>query len=285
MMTYTTPLVPRQVRLELGNHCNAHCLSCHGHSPLHPMTRPKGNMSRELVAKCLEDIRAMPQPIAEIVCSNYGETMCHPDWYELMELVARGLPRTPLVFPANGVLLADGRLELLCRIRTLALVNFSVNAYTPELWEAFHGLPARHLETVKAAVVRLRQLRPDVTVWLSMVRDPSLQSPREEELFREFWGQYGIVQMNVASYAGWPGKEPPIPVKLPCRSIHSDLVVLWDGRISSCCFDANGELIFGDATKQTLLDCWHSAEFNKLRQLHNTGHRDEVPLCRSCTFA
>ena len=285
-VTYTTPLVPRQVRLEFGSFCNAKCLTCHGFSPLHPMTRAKGHMSRELLEKYLEEIRTWPQQPAELVPSNYSETMAsHPNWYEFLEMMARKLPRVPIVFPSNGVLLSDGRLELLCRIRTLALVNFSVNAYTPELWEAFHGLPARHLETVKAAVVRLRQLRPDVTIWISMVRDPSLQSPKEEELFRQYWGQYGTVQINVASYAGWPGKEPPIPVKLPCRSIFSDLVVLWDGRISSCCFDADGDIIFADATKTALLDCWHSAEFNRLRQLHNGGKRDEVALCRSCTFA
>lgn len=286
--TYSTPLVPRQIRLELSSHCNAKCLSCHGHSPLHAMTRPRGHMSRELVEKCLADIVAFPQPISEIVCSNYGETMCHPDWHSIMELVARKLPRVPIVFPTNGVLLADGRLELLCRIRTLALVNFSVNAYLKETYESFHGLPyEKSYETITNAITRLRQLRPDVTIWISCVRDSQYQSPREIELFKEHWGKYGIVQINQAEYSNRPDRAPKVPVTLPCRSLQSDLVILHNGQCLSCCYvaDAIPELIVGDALTENLLDIWHGRKFSDLRAAHFKGQRSNLETCKRCTFA
>lgn len=278
------PAFPRQVRLELSGYCNAHCHSCHGHGAI-PMSRARGYMDWGLLERCVEDIRGWPQPPVELVPSNYGETWLYPKWFEALQLISRRLSRTQIVVPTNGTLLTDGSVGKLASIPTVKLVNFSVNALFPETYEAFHQLPGqKSLETITRAIVSLRQLRPDITIWVSMVRSSEYQSPREVELFTEHWSEYGIVQLNQAEHSNRP---PLSMVKQPCRSLFSDLVVLWDGRCMSCCYaaDAQEELVVGDATRERLLDIWHGKRFMEIRRLHTEGRRGELSTCRICTFA
>lgn len=251
------------------------------------MTREKGHMTTWLFEKCIQDIKAFPEPPKEVVPSNYGETVTYPGWYEALLYLERQLPQVGIVFPTNGTLLGNGNVEKLAKVKTLRLVNISVNALTPETYEAFHGLPKSNLVGIEQAVIKIRALRPDVTLWLSMAQDPTYQSPREVDLFREFWSKYGLVQVNPCQYSNRPGRVPNPPVKHPCRSLWSDLVILWDGRATSCCFtaDAQPELLVGDATRQSLMDIWHSKRFNELRRLHGAGRRAELDTCLGCTFA
>mgnify|MGYP001566742313 CR=1 FL=1 len=276
-----TAVQPRQVRLELTNKCNAHCASCHRLT----MSREQGHMPWGLLEKCVEETRGWPQPLGELVPSHYGETWLYPRWLEALRLVAQRLPRTPIVIPTNGTLLTGDMVDQLSTVPTVRLINFSVNAALPSTYEAFHRLPASKMEVIEQAILRLRQRRPDITIWVSLVQDCQYQSPREVELFRERWSKYGVVQVNAANYNNRPDRQPLVPVTLPCRSIFSDLVVLWDGRVTSCCFDAQGDLVVGDATKDKLLDIWHGRPFAELRDKHTRGQRAAIPLCASCTFA
>lgn len=276
-----TPTQPRQVRIELINKCNAHCASCHRLT----MTRGQGLMAWGLLEQCVEEIRGWPQPLAELVPNNYGETWLYPRSIEALHLVARRLPRTSIVIPTNGTLLTEELVAQLAGVPTVRLVNFSLNAALPQTYEAFHRLPASKLEVIEKAMVKLRQLRPDIVIWVSMVQDSQYQSPREVEMFRERWAVYGVVQINPANYNNRPDRVPLVPVSLPCRSLLSDLVVLWDGRVTSCCFDAQGDLVVGDATKEPLLDIWHGKRFAETRRLHNEGERQSLQICSQCTFA
>lgn len=278
---YNTPIVPVQVRLELSNKCVASCIPCHRHL----MKRELGFMAFALVEKCLADICSFPAPLTEVVPTGWGECFLHPRWHEILMLIARKLPRTHMTIPTNGVLLTDGVVEKLAQVPTLKLVNFSVNAFLPATYEAYTGLPAAKMEVIEQAAVKLRQLRPDIAQWFSLVRDSRYQSPKEVELFQAKWSRYGQVQVSQAEYAGWPGREPITPVSLPCRSLWSDMAVSWDGVVSSCCYDAQVELKIGDSNTQNLLDIFHGKTFTELRKAHLEGERETIPLCRSCTFA
>ena len=282
-VSYSTPLVPRQLRLELTSYCNAHCAPCHRSL----MLRKPQHMDWNLVEKVVSEASQLPERLQEVVLSDFGETMLYPAWERAAQLVARKLPSTHLVLPTNGTLLTDEVVEKLARLPTLKLVNLSVNAYLPETYVAFHKLPASNLKAIEAAALRIRKLRPDIILWLSMVRAAEYQSEKEVELFREHWGKIGQVQINLANYAGVPGREPLTPVSLPCRSLFSDLVVLADGQCLSCCFVAEPlpELVVGDANAESLMALWHSKRFNEIRQLHSEGRRAELNICRTCTFS
>ena len=276
---YVTPYQPRQLRLDTIARCNAKCLSCHM-----CMTKRSGEMDKDLIKQLLRDVSTWNQPLTEIVPVNYGEFFLRKDWYEILVLIASILPYTQIVIPTNGSLMDMDKVMRLSKIPTLKIINFSVNAFFDETYKNFMGLPPENIGKIRRAVAQMRVLRPDVTAWTSMVCDPMYQTDLERDEFIKYWMVCSYPQILPAASAGRPNKSPQFPVKLPCRSIFSDIVVGYDGKISSCCFDADFTLDLG-YYKGNLLKNWRGRKLNTLRRVHNEHERSKYDLCARCTFA
>ena len=63
-----------------------------------------------------------------------------------------------------------------------------------------------------------------------------------------------------------------------------DLVIGYDYKLSSCCFDAGFVLDIGEY-KGDVLKAWTNGKLNNLRRTHNAGDRQQYPLCAACSFA
>jgi len=277
---YETLPQPKSLHIDTWSYCNASCRFCRYNT----LTRPKGKMDMKLLEHILDDAATWPQALEEIAPIHYGEFFLNPEWYGILKLIERKLPQTAIVLPTNGSMLDPQTVAKLSTIRTLKILNISVNAYFAETYEQLMGLKADTILRIKEAVRYLKVLMSPITVWLSMVYDPSYQTEKEKDLFEQEWQPYGIVKVHPASFCR-DYRKPTIPSKIPCRSIFIDFVVLWDGRVAPCCWDSNGEIIVGDVTKQKILDVWHGEAMNTLRELHNQGRRDKIELCSLCSFS
>ena len=279
-ITYETPSQPRQLRLDTVTSCNAECLSCHRYG-----SGRKGAMSIGMIQELLNDAARWPIPLTEIIPVNYGEFFIRKDWYAILIMIATTLPKTQIVIPTNGALLEERDIVQLCQIPTVRIVNLSLNAYFDETYKAFTGLSPKYLHEAEKKVKLLKTLRPDMTVWSSFVFDPMYQTDLERALFIQKWKPLvNGVQVLPAASANREVKPAIIKNKLPCRSIFSDFVVGYDGKLSSCCFDSGFKLDLGTYTGDLKKD-WRNERIERLRKLHNEHRRDEIPFCSTCTFA
>lgn len=275
---YETPMFPRQVRLDTTTDCNAVCLSCHRFK-----TERTGMLPHNMIATIINDIAKWETPLTEIVPVNYGELFLAKDWAWILEMIARKLPNTKIVIPTNGSKFDDKVVLQLAGIPNLHIINFSINAYFDETYKNFTGLKPDTIIKIRKAMAQFRVLRPDITLWASMVFDPEYQTDLERDEFIKYW--IGVAQPQILPAASANrGKPIHHPVQLPCRSIFSDIVVGFDGRISSCCFDPNFSLDLG-YYDGSIKDCWNSKELTELRRVHNAHKRPEIPICSCCTYA
>jgi radical SAM protein with 4Fe4S-binding SPASM domain len=60
------------------------------------------------------------------------------------------------------------------------------------------------------------------------------------------------------------------------------LVVLWDGRVTPCCADYDGQLIVGKADEQNLQEIFNGPEMRVLRKQHLK--KQWSGLCGQCSF-
>mgnify|MGYP001571625525 CR=1 FL=1 len=277
-LKYYVPEQPRQVRLDTTTNCNAFCLSCHRF--LKPAR--KGQMPISMAKDILKSIAGWSSPLQELVPVNHGELFLYSRWAELLALVDNILPNTRVVIPTNGSLFTRDVVLELSRQKCVKLINFSINAFLPETYKCFTGLPATTPDLIREAAILLIRIRPDITLWFSMVYDPLYQSEMEKDLFIQEWRKLGTPQIIPASNCDRQKQE--IEVSLPCRSLFSDLVIGFDGKISSCCFDARFWLDLGQLDG-AVLSAWKSPKLEELRKLHNEGRRSEVNLCKRCSFA
>lgn len=288
---YPTPSQPRQIRLDtVGNKCNASCLSCHRH-----LSNRKGEMPIDMIRDILKDVSKWGKLLEEIVPVNYGEFFLREDWFEILTMIAQKLPYTVITLATNGSLLTDKEVINLCQIPTFKIVNFSVNAYFEETYKEFMGLNPDTIQKIRKAMAQFRVLRPDIWTKVSMVFDPEYQTDLERDLFVNYWCGAGLSPVDYPdrlrdiwvitnSSAGKKGVKPLNPVKIPCRSIFSDFVIGYDGKLSSCCWDANFHLDLGSWSGNILKD-WQNDKLTELRKLHNENKREEVDLCKVCTSA
>ncbi len=72
------------------------------------------------------------------------------------------------------------------------------------------------------------------------------------------------------------------PRLTPCHRLWTGCVVDVEGNVRPCCFDKNGEYIWGNLLKQDLKTIWHGEEANRFRNqvLH---HRHTLSICHNCT--
>ena len=278
-VTYITPQYPRQLRIDSTTKCNASCLSCHRF-----LTKRSGEIPWALINTILSDISKWANPLIEIVPVNYGEFFLHQDWYDILKAINMKLPRTQIVIPTNGSLFDDWTVEKLARIENQMIINFSINAYYQETYEKFTGLPYQTTEKITKAIVLLRAMKPTIRVHISMVFDPTYSTDYERDEFIKHWSRFGQVNILPAASAMRPDKESVIPVRIPCRSIFSDIVIGYDRRLSSCCFDSDFSISLGNYSGNLLTD-WQNEYLEKLRKAHNEHHRDKYALCSRCTFA
>lgn len=103
----------------------------------------------------------------------------------------------------------------------------------------------------------------------------------EVEAFRSEWGSNGFLHHE----GNWAGATFKVRREktLACQRALGQIMVLWDGRVSLCCFDGEGDVIFGDLTKQTLRDVYVNPEWVRYRELHSLGKREGLKLCSTCT--
>ena len=278
---YQVPTFPRQIRLDSVNWCNAKCRWCH----ILQVDRPKAKMPLTKVEEIVSEIAQWPQPPQEFCGVNYGEFFIHDQWLDILKLVETKLPRTRIVLPTNGALLDWEKLRKLLTIKTLKLVNMSINAAFDESYEHIMGLPASNIQRLRNIAARIRQDRPDIAVWASMVHSSLWMTDCERDKFIEFWRDVAIPQINSATFCG-NGEKPWRVVKEPCRSLFSDMVIGADGKIGSCCYDAGLTHDLGQYPQDgTLLEIWNGLKFKALREAHNGGKRGDIPICSACTFA
>jgi len=241
-------------------------------------------MDLDLVLEVLKDVARWTIPLTEIIPVNYGEFFMHSDWERILSLIATILPQTNIVIPTNGALLRANQAKTICSIPQVKIINFSVNAYFDETYEAFMGLPKENLTHIENLCKLIKTWRPDLSIRISMVFDPAYQTDLERDLVIQHWKQFGNVFILPAASADRKEQQVEIIRKQPCRSIFSDIVVLADKRLTSCCFDSEAKIDCGEYDGD-LHKNWHNEKLEGLRKLHNAHQREKVELCKRCSFA
>ncbi len=95
----------------------------------------------------------------------------------------------------------------------------------------------------------------DQHYWLPLYSMGSFATQREEEL-------------GYRPTAGNQGRIGALRDPLPCWTAFTAGHVTVDGKLSACCFDADGTWVMGDLHRQSFMEAWNSETFQTLRAAH-----------------
>jgi hypothetical protein len=246
------------------------------------MERKKGTMSMALFKRIIDDA-ATVEAINHVTITGLGEPFLDRFLPDRIAYVKSKMPRVLLDLYTNGSLL---RPELVDRVYDAGLVvlYISLNAASREKRLAIMKLDDfdRVMEGIKYAMSK-----PNWKVLVKGLMSKDLIEPGEREWFLDtFKGPYNEGGNAFLHLEGnWAGAMYNVRLKPneACSRAFGQIMVLQDGRVSLCCFDAEGAETLGDLNYMTIRDIYNGGRALQIREAHNEGRRQTIPLCANCT--
>jgi len=273
---------PVEIAVELSNYCNLKCVMC----PVPNLKRKRGFMDEPVFVKIVEELTAETGFI--FLPQGFGESLLHPKWSRLIKFARRAGIR-PVTILTNGMLLSGDKMADMAESVDIVVVTLDgSNAKTYEsvrVNSSFERV-TRNIKTFLR--MRRNSGSPHCVIRIIRMQD----TEKEIEAFRVFWSnQIGVGDLiQVTDCIDWAGsvayrgvhknREPA--KRHPCKMLWKNLTVYHDGQVSPCCYDAEGELIVGDVTNQTIRDIWNGSALKKLRDIHLRHRFSEIPICSRC---
>lgn len=271
-----------QLQIETVAHCNAACVFC----PYPAMVRPKGIMAQSLFEKIVVE-GATHAAIDHFTLTGLGETLIDPRIVERIAFIRKTAPHAMVDLYTNGSLLTEKVTRGLIDAG-ISVIYVSLNAVRAEQRKQIMKLD--DFDAVVAYCDRAIELAEGTRtkIVIKAVREKDLFYDDEPEQFMRRWGgpwdqPGGHAFLHLEG--NWAGAQYPVRVipTAACIRALTEIMVLWDGRVSLCCFDGEGEVIFGDLNHQTIKEIYNGPAALEYRTAHVEGRRGEMALCRTCT--
>jgi len=289
---------PKSVKIELTGRCTYRCGFCALRSR---QIQPKTDMDFALFRRITEEMRTAG--VEEIGLFYLGESFMAPDLlYDALTWV-KGYLQFPYVFLTSNASLADPEdVEPLMR-EGLDSLKWSVNAADAEQFKQIMGVAPKYFHKA----LRNIQLAWDIRnhheyptrLYASSIRYDGEQQAKMEALLAEhvipfvdqhYWlplYSMGAVatqreaELGYRPTAGNQGRLGALREPLPCWSAFSEGHVTAEGKLSACCFDADGRFAMADLNEVSFMDGWNAEVFQNLRAAHL--RRDvSGTICEDC---
>lgn len=276
---------PVVLNIEVTNACNLKCTIC----PARGSAR-MGFIDLGLLERILKENQAVLR--GQCVWLHYsGEPLLHPELPRIIEMFRSNDIETRL--STNATLLTP---EISRKLMSAGLgyIVFSVDGYSKESYEKIRV--GANYDVVEKNILDFLEIKKQndfgTKTQVQFIKVSGNLS--EQEAFVKKWKKTDIDCINVKSFSTRAGRVEHIDrfaetesirekmkKRTPCFYLWETLVVLWDGRVITCCQDLLGELVVGDVKKQTLKEIWNSPAMADLRRRQVEGDFSMKP-CATC---
>ena len=273
-----------RVYIEITNRCNLACDFCHG------TKRPLGTMPPEDFRRIAKKLRG---ETSYLYLHVLGEPLLHPQLKELLAIAGELGFRVCLV--TNETLLHKRREELLAA-KSLHKVSVSLHsfegnggagdlpAYLQQVWDVCLPLSERGV----LCALRLwnegtaPRLNGAVEAFLSQRIGRDVESlPRDARGNRTLRPNLFLER---AERFGWPDLNAPESGANFCHGFTRQLAVLWDGTVTPCCLDSEGDIPLGNLLSQPLEEILQG-ERAAAMAAGFAARKPTEELCRRCGYA
>lgn len=284
---YAYPLAefPLIVDIEVTNDCNLDCLMCSRQI----MTREVGYMNYALFSQLINEVYRVGSAIRLI---RWGEPFLHPEIYSMIAYTRYlGIP---VHVTTNGLAPNFSPSEILDS--KLSSITFSFQGTNKEEYQHIRNNKGYDLLVSRIReLVSLRETSGLDYPYVQVTTTILDESEEQVKGFSEYWkGIVDGVDFWYTSLDRIKGKErvsrlihrqiKKVVAKnhaLRCKEVLTKLSVNWNGDVTACCGDYDGELVVGSvkgAIKgNSLREVWTGDKLNKIRT-----SLSEIPFCSLC---
>jgi len=281
---------PKVLNIETTNFCNLNCPMCVAKD-----TREQGFLDLDFLERIIGENKKVLE--GQFIWLHFnGEPLLHPYLPEIIKILKNNGIRTR--FSTNAVFLDKKKASELMEAG-LDYIVFSLDGYTKKTYETIRS--GSNFEKVEENIRNFLKIKNDkgfkTETQVQFIK--MKENKTEENLFIKKWKKTDINYINIKSFCSRAGKvhnisrfvdAPGLIKKIkrrpPCFYLWETLIILWNGKVISCCQDLLGELELGDLKKETLIDIWNSPKLIELRkkQLENDFSTRPCKYCPDWKF-
>lgn len=279
---------PKYYQLETTRICNARCPFC----AIDKWNKDTPFMSDDLFNKIADEMGRYSHWINTVAIQRAGEPLLDKKLVErIKKLKGKGMRCVNL--STNASLLTESKARALL-LAGLDEIMFSIDSVVKETYEKMRvGLK---FETVLANIetfFKVRdEMKPDMIVRVRAISFSDCEKYSEEmDSWKAFWEQFKRPQDRIylkrahswGNQVEWDDRiVENETIYHPCIMPWSTMHILSDGRVALCGNDYDARLCLGNIAEDTIYDVWHNEQCGRVRRLHASGRRNEIPFCRGC---
>lgn len=254
-------------RIETTNQCNFRCTFC----PNPRQKRAVGHMDETLFRKIVP--QAADAGFRTLDLRNFGEPLLDKHLTQRVAF-ARASGFTYILIITNGLGLTLTRLDALVQAGMAQIIV----SLSPKR-EFSETRPGTNVDKLWRDIASLKDSPHKQIVSVDYIRTGH-STPEEEAEMKEFLAGIGIpVRMEVALH-NWASGGVSGPSRYWCHRLWTSFTVLWDGRVSLCCLDYEGEVVLGDLKRQSVVEVLNGPVYREIRRRHLSG--DFLRKCAGC---
>ncbi len=276
------PAPPTRIWLEPTNACNLRCIMCPNSQNYNALKR--GMMEWELFINLINQIKEFAY---DVNLFHRGESLLHPKFIEMVKLTAEAGLRPRL--HTNATLLSREYSEELIKAG-LEFISFSFDGYDKEMYEKIRV--GAKFEQVLGNIIGFLEAKKAlgfskpyaVLEVMEVIKKDEAELRRQREEFRAKFKDLPLDKFIIRRIHNWAGLygSPPKGNYVPCTFPYYSMTIFYDGKVPACPQDFFGEIIIGDATKESLLDIWNGENMVKLRRSFQKRENPKHPRCEKC---
>lgn len=262
------------------NFCNNNCVFC----PHDKMKREKGIMNLKLFKKIVKDLKQYEKNLKGIILNEFGEPLIDPKFNNKMEYLKSQM-KTPITFNTNAILL-DKKIAKSFIENQIDEVRISI--YTTEREEYKKLFGTDNFEKIKTNLKNLMKMKKQAHSQKPKVIMGFINPPEGKITFKEwkrYWQGYAdeFVKASTLNYGrGLDYNKVRNCKKLSCLRPQNRFVILWNGDVCICCFDYEGEVIFGNLKNQNIKEIIGTKKYQHYLGMHKKNKINKLPLCKDC---
>jgi MoaA/NifB/PqqE/SkfB family radical SAM enzyme len=251
-----------QLQIEVSSYCNAKCIFC----PYSTVKRAKGFMDMDLFKKIIDEATLSMEKFHEVQLTGLGESLLDKLFEDRIRYVKEKMPGMQVGVYTNGTYLTPERFESLADAG-LDYVVVSLNALTGDQRKRVMRLDDWEIvqDNLKYAFNNRDKIRVEVHAVANGERT----------------GGAGLL-IREGNWAGDNRTIRDCDRAKCCNRAIGQIYIMWNGIVSTCCFDPYGKQVFGDLKTQTLQEMYASERYVKFRGDHFDDRADQYELCAGC---
>lgn len=282
----------KTIHLQFTNYCNLNCQLCSFVNQ-----KNKQFMSKELLSRFLEEIIVKNKrfEVREINLWSAGESLMHPDFVGMLELMKTCKKKYPLRFPkvkllTNVMLLNEEISKKILDLDILDWIGFSVDGGSREECEKTRR--GCKFDVINRNITNFQKYNKGKVETMINCLNPLNQKLSSSWMSKEFRELLGLVDYYKLNYPINSGDEVTIEYprgfsfyktnKHICLALLQSLVVVQNGDVLACCDDFNGSYPLGNLYKKRLSEICKGKIRKKMVLYLLRGKKEQIPLCKNC---